>query len=77
MIADRLYTSSQTRTTEQGNIYYKWIQNYVAEDYREAVVNGRLLVEKAIEGIGRTTLEELVDVFAVACKVSLRCPDRP
>jgi len=57
------------RTTEEGNIYYKWIQNYVAEDYREAVVNGKQLVEKAVEGIGRATLEGLVEVFAAACKV--------
>lgn len=68
-IADRLYTSRTIRTTEEGNIYYKWIQNYVAEDYREAVVNGKQLLEKAVEGLGSSTLEELVEVFAVACKM--------
>jgi len=69
VIADRLYTSRTTQTTEDGNIYYKWIQNYVSEDYQKAVANGRQLVEKAVDGIGKTTLEELVEVFAVACKV--------
>lgn len=69
VIADRLYTSHATRTMEEGNIYYKWIQNYVSEDYQKAVVNGKQLVEKAVEGIGKTVLEELVEVFAVACKV--------
>lgn len=34
-IARRL--SSEKRTRRDGNMYWKWIENYVAEDYTEAV----------------------------------------
>lgn len=34
-IARRLYT--EERTLREGNQYWKWIENYVAEDYTEAV----------------------------------------
>ncbi|KAF8468932.1 Phosphomethylpyrimidine kinase-domain-containing protein [Kalaharituber pfeilii] len=68
-IASRLYNARTTKTTEEGNIYYKWIKNYISDDYAQAVVNGMRLVEKSVEGIGRTVLEELVDVFAVACRM--------
>ena len=34
-IAKRLYSEEQTLRT--GNRYWKWIENYVAEDYTEAV----------------------------------------
>lgn len=34
-IAGRLYTEKET--LRDGNRYWKWIENYVAEDYTEAV----------------------------------------
>jgi thiaminase len=34
-IARRLYT--EEGTSREGNQYWKWIENYVAEDYTEAV----------------------------------------
>jgi thiaminase len=34
-IAKRLHTDPNTR--RGGNIYWKWIETYVADDYREAV----------------------------------------
>jgi thiaminase len=34
-IAQRLYT--EEKTLRDGNRYWKWIENYVAEDYTEAV----------------------------------------
>jgi len=37
-IAKRLYTEEQT--LREGNRYWKWIENYVAEDYTEAVQLG-------------------------------------
>jgi len=38
VIAKRLYTEEQT--LREGNRYWKWIENYVAEDYTEAVQLG-------------------------------------
>jgi thiaminase len=37
-IAKRLY--SEKGTLRQGNQYWKWIENYVADDYTEAVQLG-------------------------------------
>lgn len=38
-IAKRLHADPKTK--REGNIYWKWIENYVAEDYVEAVGVGR------------------------------------
>lgn len=35
VIAKRLHAAQETR--RQGNNYWKWIENYVADDYTEAV----------------------------------------
>jgi thiaminase len=37
-IAKRLYGDKATK--REGNIYWKWIENYVADDYTEAVKTG-------------------------------------
>lgn len=34
-IAKRLY--SEKSTVRHGNLYWKWVENYVADDYTEAV----------------------------------------
>lgn len=39
IIARRLWDDPET-VKEQGNRYWKWIQNYVADDYRAAVEAG-------------------------------------
>jgi thiaminase len=39
--ASRLYGEKESKTTAQGNKYWRWVENYVAEDYREAVRIGR------------------------------------
>lgn len=37
-IARRLY--DDPKTTREGNIYWKWIENYVADDYAQAMQMG-------------------------------------
>ena len=39
MIARRLH--DDPRTLREGNTYWKWIENYVAEDYVQAVSVGK------------------------------------
>lgn len=39
--AERLYRDELSVSTEQGNRYWRWVENYVADDYREAVRVGR------------------------------------
>lgn len=38
MIARRLHANPSTK--RDGNIYWKWIENYVADDYSQAVETG-------------------------------------
>jgi thiaminase len=38
LIARRLYDDPET--LREGNLYWKWIENYVAKDYNEAVLAG-------------------------------------
>jgi hydroxymethylpyrimidine kinase/phosphomethylpyrimidine kinase len=35
--ASRLFAEKESVKAEQGNRYWKWVENYVADDYREAV----------------------------------------
>lgn len=39
--ATRLYHDKESRTTQQGNRYWRWVENYVADDYQDAVKVGR------------------------------------
>ena len=59
---------------KHGNRYWKWIENYTADDYTAAVVKGRQVIEDAIitrGGIGRGTAEELVEVFRRATEMEI------
>lgn len=39
MIAERLFDDPKTK--REGNRYFKWIEQYVSEDFRDAVKKGR------------------------------------
>ncbi|KIV99757.1 phosphomethylpyrimidine kinase [Verruconis gallopava] len=67
VIARRLYDDPKTK--KEGNLYWKWIKNYVADDYVEAVQLGRKLVEKEARKISLHRLEELVDIFIKGTKL--------
>ncbi|KEZ45319.1 hypothetical protein SAPIO_CDS2124 [Scedosporium apiospermum] len=62
-VAKMLYSHPDTKKADQDNIYWAWIENYVADDYVEAV---RLASEQLEDEIGRQTperIEELVKIF--------------
>ncbi|KAI5803926.1 Phosphomethylpyrimidine kinase-domain-containing protein [Geopyxis carbonaria] len=65
-IAERLMADPSTVHGEDENLYYKWIQNYVADDYYQAVVTGRQQLEDAMCKVGIERIEELVDIFVHA-----------
>lgn len=44
MIADRLFNDSKTK--REGNPYFKWIEQYVSDDFNEAVKKGRGKLQK-------------------------------
>jgi thiaminase II len=60
-ISRRLFDDPNTK--REGNRYWKWICNYVAEDYVEAVRLGRELVETEARKTSVSRVEELVEIF--------------
>lgn len=54
---------------EEASYYRRWIENYVAEDYKEAVRKGTALIEEHAVRQGPERIEELVGVFVHATKV--------
>lgn len=68
IIAKRLY--EDTNTVRVGSKYWKWIEQYVAEEYRDAMMRGSELVEKHAAGLSPTRVEELAKIFVHATNVS-------
>jgi hydroxymethylpyrimidine/phosphomethylpyrimidine kinase len=66
-ISERLFKDPSTK--REGNRYWKWICNYVAEDYVEAVKLGKELVEKEARKTSVARLEELVAIFIMGTKL--------
>ncbi|CAG8955247.1 hypothetical protein HYFRA_00011229 [Hymenoscyphus fraxineus] len=66
-IAQRLH--ADTKTKREGNVYWKWIQNYVADDYSEAVRIGSDLLERHLVLQSPSRVEELVKIFVHATKM--------
>ncbi|KIW66752.1 phosphomethylpyrimidine kinase [Phialophora macrospora] len=54
------------------NPYWKWVENYVADDYCEAVRVGRELIETHIAKQSPTRVEELVAIFVRATGMEIR-----
>ncbi|KAI1808501.1 Phosphomethylpyrimidine kinase-domain-containing protein [Daldinia bambusicola] len=65
-IAKQLHGDPRTKT--EGNTYWKWIMNYIAEDYVEAVATGSALMEKNAVLQSPSRIEELVKIFIHATK---------
>ncbi|KAL2793564.1 hypothetical protein BJX66DRAFT_325983 [Aspergillus keveii] len=68
-IAQRLYT--EEKTLRDGNQYWKWIENYVAEDYTEAVRLGSELLETHMRKVSPSRMEELIKIFIRATELEI------
>lgn len=82
-IAKRLHADPRTKREE--NVYWKWIKNYVEDDYQEAVEVGRgvpstastldradylaAILERGAALQSPSRIEELVKIFVHATKV--------
>jgi thiaminase len=66
-IAAMLHDDPRTKTED--NIYLKWILNYVADDYVQAVNTGRGLIERHAALSSPSKVEDLVRIFLHATKV--------
>ncbi|RMZ83342.1 hypothetical protein DV737_g1670, partial [Chaetothyriales sp. CBS 132003] len=64
---------SPYKDTSQGNKYWRWIENYVAADYRDAVITGTQLIEDMVADMGFRSstgkIAELVEVFRTATEM--------
>lgn len=67
-IAEMLHADE--KTVRQENTFYKWILNYVADDYVGAVKMGQELMERHALDQSQKRIEELVKIFIHATKVS-------
>ncbi|KAA6412830.1 MAG: thiamine biosynthesis (Thi-4) [Lasallia pustulata] len=65
-IAARL--AADATTVREGNRYWKWVANYVAEDYTQAV-GWEDWLEKHAVGLSLGRIEELVRIFVQATKM--------
>ncbi|KAL6244264.1 trifunctional hydroxymethylpyrimidine kinase/phosphomethylpyrimidine kinase/thiaminase [Rhinocladiella similis] len=70
--ASRLYVDSASKTTDQGNRYWRWVENYVAEDYAQAVRVGRELIEAHVVKQSPHRVQELIDIFVRATEMEVR-----
>ncbi|PWY73644.1 DNA polymerase alpha, catalytic subunit [Aspergillus heteromorphus CBS 117.55] len=68
-IAQRLHADKDT--LREGNRYWKWIENYVAEDYTEAVRLGSELLETHMRQVSPSRVEELIKIFIRATELEI------
>ncbi|KAA8650584.1 hypothetical protein EYZ11_003539 [Aspergillus tanneri] len=68
-IAQRLYCEKET--LREGNRYWKWIENYVADDYTEAVRLGSELLETHMSQVSPKRVEELISIFVQATELEI------
>ncbi|KIE01569.1 Phosphomethylpyrimidine kinase type-1, partial [Metarhizium majus ARSEF 297] len=66
-VAQMLHSHRLTRSKD--NIYWPWIQNYVAEDYTSAVRLGSELLEKHMRLQSPSRVEELIKIFIHGTKM--------
>ncbi|KAM0721554.1 hypothetical protein Q7P37_002479 [Cladosporium fusiforme] len=69
MIGRRLKDLQTTNPPMQPNAYLTWINNYVAEDYTEAVKTGCALIEKHATHQSPRRINELVKIFIHATRM--------
>ncbi|KAL2136346.1 hypothetical protein VTI74DRAFT_4178 [Chaetomium olivicolor] len=68
-IAKQLH--ADPRSKQEGNLYWTWIQNYVADDYTMAVKTGSELLERHAVLQSPARIEELAKVFIHATKMEI------
>ncbi|KAI0200485.1 Rapamycin-insensitive companion of mTOR, N-term-domain-containing protein [Astrocystis sublimbata] len=68
-IAKQLHGDPCTKT--EGNTYWPWILNYVADDYVQAVQTGCELIERNAVLHSPSRIEELVKIFIHATKMEI------
>jgi thiaminase II len=57
------WVKAQSGSREEGNRYWKWVDNYGGGEYAEGVKLGRAMIERHAIKVGTRRLEELVKTF--------------
>ncbi|RYP49188.1 hypothetical protein DL768_005066 [Monosporascus sp. mg162] len=68
-IAKQLHSDPATK--KDGNAYWPWILNYVADDYVDAVKTGSALLERHAPLLSPSRIEELVEIFIQTTKLEI------
>lgn len=68
MIARRLY--EDPKTVRHGSKYWAWIEQYVGQEYMDAMVRGSDLIEEHASKQSVSRVEELAQIFIHATNVS-------
>ena len=63
-IAERVFNDAESK--REGNPYWRWVEQYVSEDFRDAVGKGREVIERHAAGLSVRRVEALVGIFARA-----------
>ncbi|PKY01505.1 DNA polymerase alpha, catalytic subunit [Aspergillus campestris IBT 28561] len=69
-IARRLHADQET--LREGNRYWQWIENYVADDYTKAVQLGSELLETHMRDVSPSRMEELIQIFIRATELEVK-----
>ncbi|KAH8691267.1 putative thiamine biosynthesis protein (Thi-4) [Talaromyces proteolyticus] len=71
-IARRLHDDTKnTISGKDGNRYWKWIENYTADDYVDAVRTGSELLESHMQKVSPSRMEELIGIFKKATELEI------
>lgn len=57
------------KSSRENNPYWRWVENYTAEDFKDAVREGRELLEEHVMKQSVNGIDKLVDIFATATKM--------
>jgi len=68
IIAKRLY--DDPKTVREGNRYWDWIEQYIGQEYVDAMMRGSDLIEEHAGKQSVSRVEELVQIFIHATNVS-------
>lgn len=64
--------STDPLSVPKNNPYWKWVDNYLADDYVQASETGRELLESQILNVSPDRVEQLVSIFAEATAMECR-----
>lgn len=58
-------------SVREGNLYWKWVENYASAEFKESSKQGHQLLETHVADVSPQRVEQLVDIFATATKMEI------